>query len=115
MSTKQKINDVQDELQKCENFKDSLFNIWKYHSNKINIAHININYFKNKFDMITNSVTEQIEELMISATKLYNTFPQALYHPKHFSNQFRLDRNSHGSGILVYVRDSNLVKLDQKF
>ena len=31
---------------------------------------------------------------------------------------FRFDKNSHGGGILVYVRDtisSNLVKLDQKF
>ena len=35
-----------------------------------------------------------------------------------FWNPYRLDRNSHGSGILVYVKDnipSNLVKLDQKF
>ena len=55
---------------------------------------------------------------MISETKLDDTFPHALYHLKDFSNPYRLDRNSHGGGILVYVRDnipSNLVKLDQKF
>ena len=55
---------------------------------------------------------------MISETKLDDTFPHALYYLKNFSNTNRLDRNSHGSGILVYVRDnipSNLVKLDQKF
>ena len=54
---------------------------------------------------------------MISETKLDNTFPQALYHLKDFSNPYRLDRNPNGGGILVYVRDnipSNLVKLDQK-
>ena len=31
---------------------------------------------------------------------------------------YRLDRNSYGGGILVYIRDnipSNLVKLDQRF
>ena len=31
---------------------------------------------------------------------------------------YRLDRNSHGGGILVYIRDNipfNLVKLDQRF
>ena len=54
---------------------------------------------------------------MISVTKLDYTFPHDLYHLEDFSNPYRLDRNSHGGGILVYVRDnipSNLVKLDQK-
>ena len=55
---------------------------------------------------------------MISETKLDNTFPYGLYHLKDFSNPYRLDRNCHGGGILVYVRDnisSNLVKLAQNF
>ena len=66
--------------------------------------------------MLTNSVSEYIDILMTSETKLDDTFPHALYHLKGFSNPYRLDRNSHGGGILVYVRDnipSN--KLDQKF
>ena len=82
------------------------------------MAHININSLRNKFDMLTNSVTEYIDILMISETKLDNTFPYVLYHLKDFSNPYRLDRNCHGGGILVYVRGnipSNLVKLDQNF
>ena len=81
------------------------------------MSHINTNSLSNKFDMLTNSVSEYIDILMISETKLDDTFPHALYHLKDFSNPYRLDRNSHGGGILVYVRDnipSNLVKLDQK-
>ena len=108
---------IQDESQKPENFMHSLFNIRKHHSNKIIMAHININSVRNKFDMLTDSVTEYIDILMISETKLGDTFPHALYHLKDFSNAYRLNRNSHGGGILVYVRDhiaSNLVKLDQK-
>ena len=49
-------------------------------------------------------------------TKCYNYYKVRQY--KEFSNPYRLDRNSHSGGILVYVRDnipSNLVKLDQKF
>ena len=95
-----------------------LFNIRKQHCNKIIMAHINISSLKNKFDMLTNSVSEYIDILMISETKLDDTFTHALYHLKDFSNPYRLDRNSHRGGILVYVRDiipSNLVKLDQKF
>ena len=46
-----------------------------------------------------------VDILMISETKLDE---------KDFLNPYRLDRNSHGGGILVYVRDnipSNLVKV----
>ena len=109
---------IQDQSQKYENFIDSLFNIRKHHFNKVIMAHININSLRNKFDMLTDSVTEYIDLLVIYETKLGDTFPHALYHLKDFSNSYRLGRNSHGGGILVCVRDnipSNLVKLDQKF
>ena len=55
---------------------------------------------------------------MISETKFDDTFLRALYPLKNFSNPYKLDRNSHGSGILAYIRDnipSNLVMFDQKF
>ena len=109
---------IQDESQKCNNFIDSLFDIRKDHFNKIIVAHSNINSLRNKFDVLTNSVTEYIDKLVISETKFEHTFPHALYHLMDFPNPHRLDRNSHGGGILVYLRDnipSNLVKLDQKF
>ena len=108
---------IQDESQKCANFIDSLFNIRKHHFNKIIMAHVNINSLRNKFDILTINVIKYIDMLMVSKTKLDDTFTYALYHLKDFSNPYRLDRNSHG-GILVYVKDnipSNLVKLDQKF
>ena len=110
---------IQDESQKCQNFIDSsLFNIQKYHSNEIIMAHININSLGREIDMLTNSAIKYIEALMISETKLEDTFPHAIQHLKDFSNSSTLDRNFHGGGILVYVTDnipSNLVKLDQKF
>ena len=108
---------IQDKSQKCENFIDSLFIIRKHHSNKVIMAHIDVNSLRNKFDTLTTSVTEYIDILMISGTKLDNTFPYALYHLKEFSNSYRLNRNSHDGGILACVRDnipSNLVKLRQK-
>ena len=77
---------IQDDLQKCENFTDFSFNIRKDHSNKILMAHFNINSLRNKFDKLTNSVSEYIDMLMISETKLHDTFPHAFYHLKDFSN-----------------------------
>ena len=108
-------SEIQDESQKWENFTDFLFNIRKHHSNKIIMAHININSLRNKFDMFINSVSKYIDILMISETKLDDTFPHALYHLKDFSNPYELDTNSQGGRILVYVRDnipSSLVKLE---
>ena len=49
-------SEIQDESQKCEKFTDFLFNIRKHHSDKIIMAHINISYLRNKFDMLTNSL-----------------------------------------------------------
>ena len=60
------------------------------------MAYININSFRKKLDMLTNSVSEYTDILMISETKLDDTFPNALYHLNDFSNPYRLDRNSHG-------------------
>ena len=54
-------SEIQDESQKCEKFPVFLFNIQKHHSNKIIMAHININSLRNKFDMLTKSVSEHID------------------------------------------------------
>ena len=81
----------------------------KHHFNKIIMAHININSCRNIFDMLTNGVSEYIDILMISETKLHGKFPHALYLLNDFSNPYRLDRNSHGGGILIYVRDDTLI------
>ena len=76
---------IQDESQKCESFTDFLLGIRKHDSNKIIMAHINLNSLRNKFDVLTNSVPEYIDILMISETKLDDTFPHALYHLKDFN------------------------------
>ena len=43
------------------------------------MAHININFLRNKFDMLANSVSKYIDILTISETKLDDTFLHALY------------------------------------
>ena len=63
--------------------------------------------------MLTSNVTEYINILMISESKLDDTFPHALYHLKDISNPYRLHRNSQGGGTLVYGRD-NFMKYKMK-
>ena len=63
---------------------------------------INRNILRNKSDMLTTSVNEYKDLLMISkTTKLDNTISHAFYHPNNFSKPNRLHRNSHGGEILV--------------
>ena len=85
---------IQDKSQNCESFIDSLLNIQKQHSHKIIMAHIIS--LGDKFDMLTNRVTEYINILKTSETKLNDTYPRALHHLKDFSNPYRLNRNSKG-------------------
>ena len=79
-------SDIQKESKKSKNFVDSLFSIGKQHSSKTIMAHININSLSIKFDMLTNSVTEYIDTLIISETKVDNGFPHAFYHIKDFKS-----------------------------
>ena len=57
---------------------DYLFDTRKYHPDKIIMPHIKINSLRNKFDMLTNSVTEYINILKISETKRHDRFSDFL-------------------------------------
>ena len=47
-------------------------------------------------------LTEVIDILMISETKLDYSFPEAQFYIEGFRTPFRLDCNKHGGGILLY-------------
>ena len=48
---------------------------------------------------------------MISETKIDGSFPKGQFQIKGFSDPFRVDRNTHGGGILFYAREDIPVKL----
>ena len=49
--------------------------------------------------------------LLITECKLDDSFPTAQFHMQGYSSPFRLDRNSYGGGILLYVREDIPAKL----
>ena len=55
------------------------------------------------------SVAQYVDILMLSETKLDSTFPSIQFLINGFSVPHRLDRNSKGGGILLYVRDKIIV------
>ena len=50
--------------------------------NRVVIAHINISSIRNKFDMLSSMVNDNIDILMVSETKLDSSFPQAQFRIK---------------------------------
>ena len=72
------------------------------------IGHLNINSIHNKFEMLSMSVVQYVDILMLSEA-LDSTFPSIQFLINGFSVPHRLDRNSKGGGILLYVRDKIIV------
>ena len=59
---------------------DALNEICKKNPNRIIIAHLNINSVRNKFEMLKEVVGSKTNNLLISETKLDDTFPLNLNH-----------------------------------
>ena len=56
-------------------------------------------------------VNSFLDILLVTECKINYPFPAALFHMQGYSTPFRLDRNSHGGGILLYVREDIPAKL----
>ena len=85
--------------------------IRKGNLNRLVLAHININSIRNKFDTLVQQITNNIDILMISETKLDNSFPEGQFLIPGYSSPYRFDRNRRGGGIMLYVREDIPSKL----
>ena len=82
--------------------------------NKLIFAHLNINSTRNKFEELIQ-VKGTVDVLMIFETKIDDSFPIVNFLIGGFSQPYRIDRNSSGGGIMLYVREdipSNLTKVE---
>ena len=69
------------------------------------IAHLNINFLAPKFEPLESIIQDNIDIILVSETKLDDTFPSDHFLIKGYGKPIRLDRNCHGGGILFFVRD----------
>ena len=67
---------------------------------KLILGHLNINSVRNKFEVLTYIIDNNIDLLLISETKLDDSFPTAQFQMKGFSVPYRYDRNGKGGGLL---------------
>ena len=79
--------------------------------NKIIVGHLNINSIRNKFYFLTHQVKGNTDMLMISETKLDESFPPSQSLLDGYSVPSDFDRNGDGGGILLYIREDIPSKL----
>ena len=70
--------------------------------NKIIIGNLNINSLPNKFDQLNDTVLNYIDVLVLTETKIDDSFPTAQFLVRGFSKPYRLDRNSNGGVFGTY-------------
>ena len=72
--------------------------------NKIIAGHLNINSLRNKFDALQFIINRSLDIILLSETKLVDSFLSAQFILKNFGiPPYRLDRNSNCGELLLYV------------
>ena len=71
----------------------SLKQYFELYPNEIKIAHININSIRNKLDLLSDQVKGNIDILMISQTKIDESFLAWQFEIDGFNTPFRVDRD----------------------
>ena len=69
------------------------------------IAHININSISSKFEPLVSMIKDSVDFLVVTESKLDDTFPHGQFQLDGFSKPIRLDRDRHGGGVIIFIRD----------
>ena len=79
--------------------------------NSLIFAQLNINSLRNNFESLQHIINKNINVLLISVTKIDSSFPSVQFHLEGYATPYRLDRNTNGCGILLYIREAIPSKL----
>ena len=72
---------------------------------RVAIGNLNINSLPNKFNQMKELVLKHMDILVVTETKLDDSFPNPKFSVDGFSEPFRIERNRSGGGAMIYVRD----------
>ena len=73
--------------------------------NTVMFGNLNINSLPNKFDQLREIVLKYVNVLVITKTKLDDTFLKSQFLVTGLSVPYRLDQNRNGGGIMIFIRD----------
>jgi exonuclease III len=79
--------------------------------NRLIWGHININSLRNKFDSLISQLNENLDIILISETKLDDSFPPNQFFIQGYGVPYRFDRNGNGGGMILYIREDIPSKL----
>ena len=102
---------LNEKLSKFDDIKRKLNKLRLSNANNVIVSHLNINSLPGKFDQLKRLITNKIYILVLTETKLDETFPPFRFLIDGFSKPIRLDRNRNGGGILIFVRNDFPSKL----
>ena len=88
-----------------ENSLNDLHKLRLSNVNKVIIGNININSRPAKFDQVKEVILKNADILLVTETKLDETFPLGQFYVEGFTMPYRLDRNRNGGGVIIYVRE----------
>ena len=74
----------------------------KSNHNRLIFSTLNVNSIPNKLDDIRITIADFVDILVITESKLDQSFPDSQFFINRFSKPFRKDRNRHGGGLDVY-------------
>ena len=83
-------------------------------NNKLIIGNLNINTLAGKFDKLKLMVQHKVDILVLTETKINSSFLNQQFHNEGFCFSYRLNRNKHGGGVLVYIREDIPSKILKK-
>ena len=95
----------------CEDPRIILRDIKKKNLNRPIIGHININFLESKFEALKLLIEDILDVLVVTETKIDASYPTSQFEINGFGSPFRLDRNTHGGGVMIYVREHLTCKL----
>ena len=78
--------------------------------NNLIIADLYINSIRNKFDLLKELVSDSIDILALSETKLDGSFPSSQFHIEGYMPPIRADRNRNEGGLLIFTNEGVPVK-----
>ena len=72
---------------------------------RIVIGNLNVNSIVSKFDELKILVKVKVDILILTETKLDESFPAAQFNIEGYKSPYRQDRNRNGGGVLINVRE----------
>ena len=77
----------------------------KKHQNRLIFSTLNINSIPNKLDDIRTTTADFVDILVVTESKLEQSFLEAQFFIIRFSKSFRKDRNRHGGRRLMHIKE----------